>query len=541
MIFFFHSDETWGEILALIEALSSHQLSELASRPEIEHYITRTLSLTLQQGESAEQQHPTLSAKQTLEKKLLELFPELVLEKAPPVIPVALSKPLNHKGHRGSKLKRQRSYSYTGPLYASNVLYSYDKDLLPVTFRARRITTNDIISSCDRVRWEALTLEVSKRPFLPPQPARPQTSTGIHRISDLSLEPLYISDFPPSLPERRRGPVKLVKPDERTKRVLRAQLQGRETNSKCHLLLQTAEDVIHAFATSSLPSDQQEVYMSFTDTAPWNPYHLKVIDKPHPHSAYFVATIFGLLFVFPDGDCEHRSFAEWTRDKMVFHLIRQIPIFKQYLLRKMIRDWYKNVSWTKFNRRRLAVYSTGLRFHVPFSRVLWQINSLSVDLRSLKSTHVAPSGCYTLADFTQSMKASDNQLLKYLHKYFKYSLKVLSQATERALGYVKNLETERRHKPFVSDLPISVQKAELERLEVNIQDGHYRRDQLELLHVLVRQIVRDSLLSLVEDHTKQWASLVLSEREKEYVREDEEEKVIPTCLLQAQLLFTEQG
>lgn len=431
------------------------------------------------------------------------------------------------------------TYSHPYPLPAKS-LYLYDRKCFPVTFRDRKVTTTDIVASCDRVRLEALTLEVSKRPLLPPLPKRPQTSTNSSQRL-CSLEPLFISDFPPYIPGRKHGPVKHVEPRSVLKQVLKAQVLTEDGtfNSKCHLQLKTAEDVIHAFASGAIPSDKQEVYMTFTDTVPWNPYKLTVTEAPNPLSPYFVATVFGILLIYPDGECEHRSFAEWYRDKMVFHLICKIKIFHEYLLRKMIRIWAQNVSQIRFNRSRDSSYSSGVLFHSPFSQLAWQINSLSVDLLSLVNINYLSARKYTLEEYSFIKKNNSKRLLHFFHKYFKYCLESLNQTFEETHDYVHALEVGKSHRPFVSDLPISVQKHEHEDLEKKLQSCIHRKTQLVSLERLVREIVRSTIISFVEGHTLSWLSCVLYEEREVLSKEVSQVLTEPCSLWRGELTLNE--
>uniref|UniRef100_A0A1X7TV06 Uncharacterized protein n=1 Tax=Amphimedon queenslandica TaxID=400682 RepID=A0A1X7TV06_AMPQE len=314
-----NSESSWREILDILDSLSSGKLTEISSRPEIEHYIRRTLSLSPTGTDIRTEEAST--AKEEVIKKLIEYCDPGLTSGAIHVNTISANHEAHFDGAARRKIKRQRSLSYNVP---RDPVFVYDKERIPVTFRARKLTTGDILFSCDKVKHETLLMELSKRPILPPN-SRPKTTEGFSTYSDkpssVFLRPLYPSDFPPIIPQRRRGPVKLVEPMEKVKTILCAQVGGKEMNNDCHLRLQNAEDVIQAFATGSLPTTQQEVYMEFKDTVPWDPYQLQVIDKPRLHSLHFVATVFGILLVYPDRECEHRSFAEWHRDKYIFRAI----------------------------------------------------------------------------------------------------------------------------------------------------------------------------------------------------------------------------
>lgn len=546
---FFYSESSWREILDILDSLSSGKLTEISSRPEIEHYIRRTLSLSPTGTDIRTEEVST--TKEEVIKKLIEYCDPHLTPEAIHVNTVSANREIRFElGAAKRKIKRQRSLSYNVP---RDPVYVYDKERIPVTFRARKLTTGDILFSCDKVKHETLLMELSKRPILPPD-SRPKTTEGFSTYNDkpssVFLRPLYPSDFPPIVPQRRRGPVKLVEPMEKVKSILCAQAGGKEMNNDCHLRLQNAEDVIQAFATGSLPTTQQEVYMEFKDTVPWDPYQLRVIDKPRLHSLHFVATIFGILLVYPDGECEHRSFAEWHRDKYIFRAIRRIKFFREYLPRKTLKLWHQNASRAKYNRIRSSTYFSGARFHAPFLRLLQQINSLSRDMLSLRGNNISPSGSCTREEFSIYVRTNNKQLLKYFDKYFRYCLKVIKETVSNSHKYVEGLVAEKRHKPFVSELPISIQRRQHKQLEDDIENGYHRCNQLKELIKLVKEIVSSSVIVLIEDHVNQWLSVVMSEREGASetsggtIEEEEgerREQELPQCLWQIQLQINEEG
>ena len=557
--FFPCSDDDWNTLLLYLESLSPHQISELATTPETEHYILRSLNQIIQ----------TQLESQNIVSRLTKLFPQLKTD----VITANRflhaqrdNKLKTHHSHSSDKIGRHtRSFTYSGT--SCKDLCSFDKNALPVTYRAHQLKMCDLLQSTNAVQRDALNLEISKRALLPTLPPRPHSSQGFYKEpKKKSLEPLFKSDFSPPTRQRRRGPVKTLEPNSRVKRLLQAKL-GRqlETDESGQLVLQTAEDVLHAIATNSLPSVVQEIYLNYTNSVPWNPYQLQVVPKTQTDPEHFVVSMFGLLHIYSDGECEHRSFAGWSRDKIIFNLIREIPIFRDYLPRKMLKQWHDRVRHIQYQRMQAKVFSVGLRFHRPFSLALWKINSLSYDLLSINVHTLNISGKYSQDGYTNQLRLSQRKLLKYLQKYFRLVLKIVCEVVQSSHSRVLELETEKQHKPFVSDLPISIQKKQHFQLEEELDESRHRRGQLNMLHVLVEQIVSSCLISLVEKGAEQWLELITnkrisseevegegSERKQSITTasindssdlEDEVtmEELFELCLLQSELELNEKG
>ena len=558
-LFFSCSDDDWNTLLLYLESLSPDQISELATTPETEHYILRSLNQIIQ----------TRLDSENIVSRLTKLFPQLKTE-------VIMAHKFLHAqrddklkschSHSSYKIERHtRSFTYSGT--SCKDLCSFDKNALPVTYRAHQLAVFDLLQSTNTVQKDALNLEISKRALLPTLPPRPHSSQGFYKETKRkSLEPLFKSDFSPPTRQRRRGPVKTLEPNSRVKRLLQAKL-GRqlETDKSGQLVLQTAEDVLHAIATNSLPSVVQEIYLNYTNSVPWNPYRLKVVPKTQTDPEHFVISMFGFLHIYSDGECEHQSFAGWSRDKIIFNLIREIPIFRDYLTRKMLKQWHKKVRQMQYQRMQAKVFSVGPRFHRPFSLALWKINNLSYDLLSINVHTLNITGKYSQGGYTTQLRLSQRKLLKYLQKYFRLVLKIVCEVVQSSHSRVLELETEKQHKPFVSDLPISIQKKQHLQLEEELDESHHRRGQLDMLHILVEQIVSSCLISLVEKGAEQWLELITTKRISSEEVEGEElgrkqcittasindsndledevnkEELFEMCLLQCELELNEKG
>ena len=151
----------------------------------IEHYIRRTLSIT-----------PTTPTGTDIRTQASNNCDPCLTPEAIHVNTVSANHEIHFEGTTKRKIKRQRSLSYNVP---RDPVYVYDKERIPVTFRARKLTTDDILFSCDKVKHETLLMELSRPPILPPD-SRPKTTEGFSTYNDkpssVFLTPLYPSDFP---------------------------------------------------------------------------------------------------------------------------------------------------------------------------------------------------------------------------------------------------------------------------------------------------------------------------------------------------------
>ena len=422
---------------------------------------------------------------------------------------VTVSGPVELKPATPKKLfAHKRSHTYNGP---TTDLYKYCSKEVPVTYRSKELTLSDLTTSADRVIQDTLAMEKTLHGLTSPQPKQVSRDSP----PKTALEPIMkeTNQMPLSRP-KKPGPVKALKTNAKIQSILRAQLFDRSVDECGRCILKTGVDVVYAFAKNALPSDTQEVYLRCLESTPFNPYALTVVPKTAcPASTeYYVATKFGFLQVYPDGDCSQQSFAGWMRDSMLFNIIRNIPVFRDYLVRKMLRLWHKNVCMLHYTVNRRRLYHAGLCFYPPFSLALWKVNSLCQDLLTLELHSVTPLGNYDKESLSIQFKMSKLKVFKYIQKFFKYSQRAINEIVSSTYSRVLELETQKRHAPFVSDLPISVQRERHLQLERDLEESLHRRAQLEKLCITSQQIVTSHLMDLVNKNAKEWLDIVSKER-----------------------------
>ena len=180
----------------------------------------------------------------------------------------------------------------------------------------------------------------------------------------------------------------------------------------------------------------------------------------------------------------------------------------------MVQQWHAIVCRMKFFRTWSTVSNNGIRFHYDYGLSLWKINSLSQDLLSVTFDEIVSFGCYSKEQYLQQMQKADNKIFKLLQKYFRYCQRILLQATAQSQSNVLELETKKMHQPFVSDLPISVQKARHVQLSKDLEHACHRASQLKMFVTSVQQMVQACLIELVQQWSIVWLSKVVSRKSR---------------------------
>lgn len=505
------SSSAWESLFHHLSKLSSSDCQALAQQPDIRHYIARSV------------QHAERHAEQraaTLVERLASLFPDEVERCQREKLSVSYDLPTDdnskHPGKRKRKMgrrgRRERGVSLDSGLAG---LLTYRPDQLPVTFRGQDLQLKDLTRAAKAVAHE-FSLQKRTTLYLPPavhhhpphtSPTLPQPSPDAHKPT---LSPVYRweaepgSSTPTPAAPRPSAPRMRVHFEKKTK-------AKKQTSSEPKLC--TAHDVIAAFATGSLQAGAESVYLNYAPTTPWNPYRLAVVSKTRANPEHFIISKFGILHVHPDGSSDLQSFADWLWEEGLFSLCRRVPFFRQYLLRKSLRHWHRNVCYNHFVRLHTHVSKVALQFFPDFQEGLQKVHSLNTELLGIPTHTLGPMGNHSPEIFEKNVAATEAKVHRFLQRYIKYCQRVVLEVIEKTWSRAQELEEEKRHQPFVSDLPISVQTGKHAALDRNLSVARYRVSRLGDFVKLAEQMVGSCLLLVARQAAREWVEHILGLRE----------------------------
>ena len=379
--------------------------------------------------------------------------------------------------------KRRRRAATVGSATPTKDLFAYSCDHIPATYRGPALKLTDVAMAAGVVSHEMTSTE-KKTVYLQP----PLRTTTPHGPAPPARGPPFFLDDEPEKVERpflqpvleseleesqkwQLSPGLGSSPSKKTS-PLRAHFQRRTDRVQKPLVSpepQTTYNIIEAFATGRLKSGAEAVYLNYSDSVPWNPYSLLVVPKTRINQEYFIISKFGILHVYPDGESDLQSFADWLKEAGLFTLISRISFFRLYLLRRGFARWYRNVRYNQFARIHSQISRTALRFFPTFAEGLLKIQSLSKELLAVAFHGMQPLGSYSPEAFEKTLQGSQVKAQRFLQRYFKYCRRVVGEAVEATQSRALELETEKRHQPFVSELPISIQKEKHVKLEKDLQ------------------------------------------------------------------------
>lgn len=397
--------------------------------------------------------------------------------------------------------KHHRSPSLENELHQ---LLNSDTSNLPLTFRAPLLRVSDLGNAAEDVFDEITT---AKWRHVEPLPSKHTAHSPVS---------------PPLLAVRKRPVLEPVFQSSSTGDTL---LGTNATKRSCEggLLthpavedilsprshLQTVHDIIEAFATGRTPLGADSVYFNYSTTEPWSPYFLHMVPKTKAEPEHFIASKFGLLHVYPDGENDLQSFADWSREASMFCLLRQIPFFRHYLLRKALWHWHRNAKRHQFNRLCLRMENSCVKFYPIFRDALQKVQHLCEELSTVSFYTLVPLGDYTLATYNNELTLTKSKAQNLLSRYFKYCSRVITEAVTSMQSLVSDLEKKRNHRPLVCDLPLSLQRENHTRMEKEFQIVQHRASRIGNCIALADRIVMSCLVRLAQQNTKEWLQLTL--------------------------------
>lgn len=480
-----------------LSKLSVSERHKLSKEPDILHYGHRTVHYA--DTSEAADSHDIVHS-------LRELLPGVVEQCRKESRSASYNLPLSTSVTRCRDVRRRRTRKRVVSLDSGlSKLLTYSPKLIPATFRGPDLQLSELTQAATAVSHE-LTVQNKTTSALSPSHLFPHPSTTSpphhHKAPKPALSPVYRwqlnSDKESAAGVKsllHSGPCRKIQFEEATK----AQ-KDKSSEAKLH----SVYDVIAAFATGSLQAGAQSVYLNPCPGSPWNPYNLCVVPKTRANPEHYLISKFGILHVQPDSSSNLQSFADWLLEAGLFSLCRRIPYFRQFLLRKMFRCWHRNVCYHQFVRLYSEVNRVGLRFFPDFHDAIDAIHKLNTELLSIPTHNLTPLGGYSTDALEKNSEGMEAKTRRLLQRYFKYCKRVVSEAIRAVRMQAEKLEEEKKHQPFVSDSPISVQVQQHAELERKLGVARYRASRLTDFVRLTEQMMATCLLQMARQSGRGW-------------------------------------
>lgn len=492
---------TGRRIVEYVEKLSPEERSTLISNPQVEHYLHRLVK-------HAAKNH---THDETV-RKLAEYFPSKIAYFKEEELPYSYSY---------SNVEPSTSNSVvTSPQRTGAPLFQYRANSLAATFRAPKVNLEDIRRASAAVALEVKQLEKSVCSGSGPT----KRSLSLYQKDSKTKKLSKYVKFSSSKATAAEKPIlvpilksELDDPQFRMSKSGTSLFPQKERSSPLPLQtapvsvdgvpLKNAFDVIEAFASGLLQSEAESVYLNYSYLG--SPYDLSVTLRTKVMPEYFVISNFGIIHVFPDGMSDFQTFAEWLREASMFTLMRQIPFFKEYKLKRSFWQWHGAVKSAKFHRLSEKMNRICIRYFPIYADALLKLQHLSEELTTIPFHHLKPLGEYSLDAMEHSLQGSQKKARQFLLKYFKYCRRIICSAISSSRKHVSDLESEHHHQRFVPEEPLSTQRKKHEKLERDLEAATYQGERITDFVSVAEQLVYNCLLKLARQAADSWKEVFL--------------------------------
>jgi len=458
---------------------SQDQLSFISKEPQFEHYLHRLVHNEKKHGRDG------------YIDKLRSFFPAEVTKCQGMDIPFLYQVHKSTLASKSQKPLHKRSVTEGD----TNFLFKYKPSELPSSFKGDVVKLSDLQSavwSVDKeMRNTAFDFDFT-RPI--------KLAKKIRRSSESSGRPLLHPVYESTMKESDQTLFPRKKPARKSLKVLPVYIHGHP--------IQSAQDVIEAFASRKLKAESEFVYLNYTNSDKRMPYNLTVVPKNKVDPEHFVLSKFGIVCVVPNEASDMLTFSEWLREASLFMLLRQIPLFRDYKRKKALHQWHKATRLIKLWHLRTKINGLAIRYLPEFAETLFKIKKLSNELLTVPLHEFKPNGQYSLEEANDLFRRTRSVTNGHLNKYFKYCKRTVCEALDHTLEEVLRLEAEHKHQPFVSDLPISIQQQNQKVLKRDLDNALKRQGKLGEFAFLAEQIVSSCLLQVVQNAMKSWKGLL---------------------------------
>ncbi|XP_062409103.1 dynein heavy chain domain-containing protein 1-like [Sardina pilchardus] len=218
----------------------------------------------------------------------------------------------------------------------------------------------------------------------------------------------------------------------------------------------TGVEAVEILAKKRHLGELQFYHFHKVESVHFRPYDLQMVPSNKAGTDYYIFSPFTVMHVQDGCNTTVLSLAEWYREAVLWRSLRDIPFFRDCLLRKAFTcRWQRNVRRMTFQRRAILLQEQ-LPIAVPhFRDALLQMSRL---IEELKEVHWLPqdvSKMYTLVDFQMALNEKNQESQVFLEKFLLYRSMILSMVHEDSYMAhqelqlrIKQCQTNQRSQPL---------------------------------------------------------------------------------------------
>ncbi|XP_057293707.1 dynein axonemal heavy chain 1-like isoform X2 [Hydractinia symbiolongicarpus] len=259
----------------------------------------------------------------------------------------------------------------------------------------------------------------------------------------------------------------------------------------------TGREVVESLVKSTNENVIKIWYLNFIPTKLYEPYSLVVASKKTVKKEHAVISIFGVLYVNLNGYSELTPLGQWYMEAVLFHNIRHISFFRNFLLIKVFQMWRRNIKYQQFCKIQKKIrLSTLLNIpSVPTS--LLKVKQLLLQLEKLSFFPNFEEGGVSVNVFRKRLKDQFDSCCKYILKLFNISEEIIKSCHSDCQNYNAYCQAQLKCADRSAKESMTITRKRQDFQTKNKKTAQYNLDRFHLFQKLVYSMIFSRLTCIL--------------------------------------------
>ncbi|XP_058646980.1 dynein heavy chain domain-containing protein 1 isoform X2 [Onychostoma macrolepis] len=274
-------------------------------------------------------------------------------------------------------------------------------------------------------------------------------------------------------------------------------------------------EVVEMLAGKKHLGEHEFYYLKTSEDGPYRPYDLRVVSSSEAGTDYYTNTFTTITHV-QNGCCiELWSLEEWEQESVLWGALRNIPFFRDYLLRKTFKRWHGNVHKATV-KRRIEFLPSQLLIAVPqFRDALLHLARLIEEIKQVSWLPHDDFRTYTLLDFQTALMEKNQAAQVSLYSFLHCRFTILSKVKDNSYQAHQELQMKvENSKLYQSSQSLHLQLAYHRNLQKELSQAEQAIQWLGNLAALADRMTVQNLVTISKREITTFLNNVLK-RERE--------------------------
>ncbi|XP_021335614.3 dynein heavy chain domain-containing protein 1 isoform X2 [Danio rerio] len=278
----------------------------------------------------------------------------------------------------------------------------------------------------------------------------------------------------------------------------------------------TGTDVVEVLAKKKHLGELDFYCLKASEDPPYGPYNLQVISRSDACADHYIFSPTTVIHMQDGCSIELWTLAEWYREAVLCEAVREIPFFRDCLLRKIFKRWHRNVHKVTV-KRRIDILPSQLLIAVPqFRNALLHLARLIEELKQVRWLPQDPLRTYTLLDFQTALLEKKRTAQASLDRFLHCQAAVLNTVKDKSYQACQDLQMEVENvKLYQSSQSLHLQVSYLRKLQKELSQAEQAIQWLGNLASLADHMTVQNLVTISKGEITAFLNNVLNRKREE--------------------------